>query len=132
MDVAYARLCLPYLASVALMGGEVGLGDFSDGRLNDPVILDLADKISVVEDGGVDPAAFTPLRAAAQLKDGRTVQAIIAVMPGGPDHPLTQAEHMEKARRCLAYAGLEAAHAALADRIGGLETERDVADALRF
>jgi 2-methylcitrate dehydratase PrpD len=132
MDVAYARLCLAYLASVALHRGEVGLADFSLERLNDPVILALAEKISVVEDGSTDPAAFTPLVATARTTDGRAVEVVIDAMLGSPQHPLTDAQHMEKARRCLAHAGLEAAHEALAERIAGLESVADVAEVLRF
>ena len=132
MDVAYARLCLAYLASVALHRGEVGLGDFSQERLNDPAILALAETISVVEDGSADPAAFVPLVAVARTADGRTVEVTVDAMLGSPHHPLTDAQHMEKALRCLAYAGLEAAHMPLAERIAALETATDVAEALRF
>jgi 2-methylcitrate dehydratase PrpD len=132
MDVAYARLCLAYLASVALHRGEVGLADFSLERLNDSAILALAEKISVVEDGSTDPAAFTPLVATARTTDGRAVEVVIDAMLGSPQHPLTDAQHMEKARRCLAHAGLEAAHEALAERIAGLESVADVAEVLRF
>jgi len=131
MDVAYARLCLPYLASVALIRGEVGMGDFSPERLNDPAILALAERITVVEDGSDDPAAFTPLVATARTRDGRTVEVVIDAMLGAPQHPLTDAQHMEKARRCLAYAGLDAVHQPLAERIAGLETAADAAEALR-
>jgi 2-methylcitrate dehydratase PrpD len=130
MDVAYARLCLAYLASVALHRGEVGLADFSSERLNDPAILALAAKIVVVEDGSTDPAAFTPLVAKARTTDGRTADVTIDAMLGSPQHPLTEAQHMEKARRCLAYAGLEGAHAPLAEAIATLELAQDVATAL--
>jgi 2-methylcitrate dehydratase PrpD len=130
MDVAYARLCLPYLASVALHRGEVGLADFSHERLNDSAILTLAEKISVAEDGSTDPAAFTPLLAAARTVGGGRADVTIDAMLGSPQNPLTDAQHMEKARRCLAHAGLEAAHLPLADAIASLELAADVAAAL--
>jgi len=130
MDVAYARLCLAYLASVALHRGEVGLADFSPERLNDPAILAQAETISVVEDGSADPAAFTPLVATARARDGRAVEVVIDAMLGSPQHPLTQVQHMEKARRCLAHAGLEGAHGPLADAIASLALAQDVAKAL--
>ncbi len=132
MDVAYARLCLAYLASVALTRGEVGLGDFSAERLNDPAIFALSQRISVVNDGSADPAAFTPLVATARTHDGRAAEVIIDAMLGSPQHPLTDAQHMEKALRCLAYAGLEDAHLHLARQISGLESAPDVAAALCF
>ena len=110
----------------------MGLADFSPERLNDPAVLALSQKISVVEDGSTDPAAFTPLVATARTHDGRAVESVINAMLGSPQHPLTDAQHMEKARRCLAYAGLEEAHLSLAGRIAGLESATDVAEALRF
>ncbi len=132
MDVAYARLCLPWLASVALTRGEVGLADFTRERLDDPAILALAQAVSVVEDGSDDPAAFIPLVATARKKDGRTARVTIEAMLGSPLHPLTEDQHLDKARRCLAHAGLDAAHLPLAARIAQLDTAPDVAEALRF
>jgi 2-methylcitrate dehydratase PrpD len=130
MDVAYARLCLPWLAAVTLTLGEVGLGDFTPERLGDPELLALGQCISVIDDGGRDPAAFTPLIAAAHLKDGRTVKVEIKAMLGAPSNPLTRAQHMDKARRCLGRAGLEQAHQPLAEVFAALETSDDVASAL--
>ncbi len=130
MDVAYARLCLPWLAAVALTLGEVGLGDFTPERLGDPAILALAQRISVVEDGSVDPAAFTPLNALAVTRGGERVEAEIVAMLGAPSCPLSPEQHMDKARRCLARAGLEAAHDGLAEAIASLEQAADVTLAL--
>ncbi len=132
MDVAYARLCLAYLASVALTRGEVALADFSAERLNDPEILALAEKISVADDGSADPAAFTPLVATARTDEGRTAEVVVDAMLGSPRHRLTDAQHLEKARRCLAYAGLETAHLPLSERIALLEFATNAAEALRF
>jgi 2-methylcitrate dehydratase PrpD len=132
MDVAYARLCLPWLAAVALTRGEVGLGDFDRERLDNQALLILAEAISVVEDNSTDPAAFVPLIAKAKTKDGRTTAVTIDAMLGSPAHPLTDAQHMDKARVCLARCDLEAAHLPLAERIARLETAPDVAEALRL
>jgi 2-methylcitrate dehydratase PrpD len=130
MDVAYARLCLPWLAAVALTFGEVRLGDFTPERLGDPDILSLARRISVEEDGSTDPAAFTPLIARATEASGEVSEVVITAMLGAPSNPLTVEQHMEKARRCLAHAGLEAVHTAFAERILSLETAADAGLAL--
>ncbi len=131
MDVAYARLCLPWLAAVALTFGEVALSDFTPERLGDAGILDLARRISVEEDGSTDPAAFTPLIARATKASGEVAETVITAMLGAPSNPLTLDQHMEKARRCLAHAGLEAAHAAFAERVLSLEAAADAGLALR-
>jgi 2-methylcitrate dehydratase PrpD len=130
MDVAYARLCLPWLAATALTFGEVGLGDFTPERLADPSLLALARRITVIDDGGTDPAAFTPLRAEARTLAGEHFALEIVAMLGAPSHPLTPAQHRAKARRCLAHAGLEGADAALAEAVASLESSPDVGAAL--
>jgi 2-methylcitrate dehydratase PrpD len=131
MDVAYARLCLPWLAAVALDRGAVGLGDFTAERIGDPALLALAERISVVEDGSVDPAAFVPLDAVAQLKDGRRIAVRIDAMLGSPLHTLTLDQRLDKARRCLAHAGLEDRLESLARAVDGLEAASDAGAALR-
>ena len=89
MEVAYARLCLPWLAATALTFGEVGLGDFTTERLADPALHALAGRIGVVEDGGGDPAAFTPLVAVAWTRAGETIEVRIETMLGSPSNPLS-------------------------------------------
>jgi len=132
MDVAYARLCLPWLAAVALDRGAVGLADFSAERLGDPALLALAERISVVEDGSVDPAAFVPLDAAAELKDGRRLAVRIDTMLGSPLHTLTLDQRLDKARGCLAHAGLGDRLETLVLAVDRLEAASDVATALRL
>jgi 2-methylcitrate dehydratase PrpD len=132
MDVPYARLCLPWLGAVALTYGEVGLGDFTPERLSDPTILALAQRIVVIDDGSPNPAAFTPLRAIARTAVGETVEVQIDAMLGAPNNPLSLEQHNAKARRCLAFGGLEAVHAGLIRAIAALEQATDVAQALNM
>jgi 2-methylcitrate dehydratase PrpD len=131
MDVAYARLCLPWLAATALTLGEVGLGDFTAEHLTNPERHALAGRISVSEDGGTDPAAFAPLVAVARTRGGETFEVWIEAMLGAPSNPLTFEQHMDKARRCIAHAGDDGAHAALWDAVASLETSDDAGATLR-
>jgi 2-methylcitrate dehydratase PrpD len=131
MDVAYARLCLPWLAAVVLTSGEITLGDFTPERLSDPAIQALADRVTVSAEGS-DPAAFTPLSATAVLLDGRTMQTQVLDMLGSPANPLSHAQHMRKALLCLARAGLQAAHERLAEAIAELDSAPDVSLSLKI
>jgi 2-methylcitrate dehydratase PrpD len=125
MDVAYARLCLPWLAATALTFGEVGLADFTPERLADPELHALATRIAVVENGGSDPAAFTPLVAVARTRAGETFEFRVSAMLGAPSNPLSLEQHMAKARRCLAHAGHAGAHEALWTVVAGLGASDD-------
>jgi 2-methylcitrate dehydratase PrpD len=131
MDVAYARLCLPWLAAVVLTSGEIKLGDFTPDRLADPDLHALAQRITVSAEGA-DPAAFTPLSATASTLDGLRMNTQVLDMLGSPANPLSREQHMQKALRCLARAGLEDAHERLAEAVAGLETAPDVSLSLRI
>jgi 2-methylcitrate dehydratase PrpD len=129
MDTAYARLCLPYLAAVMLRRGTVGLDDYTPERLNDPETLALAARIVVESDGNADPAAFVPARAIARLTDGREIVLDVTAQLGSPDFPMSRDEHLAKARACLAFVGLEHAHARLTDLFDRFDTLPDAAEA---
>jgi 2-methylcitrate dehydratase PrpD len=104
LEVNYARLCLPYVGAVALRRGGVGLADFSDAMLNDPSTHDLARRIKVVRVEHPNPAAFTPQRATAKLKDGRTMTTSIGTLPGSVARPLSRAEQLAKLTACCVFA----------------------------
>ena len=113
MRPAYARLCFPWLGAVVLTRGTVSLQDFTPAHLEDSQLLALAQRIEVVADDNPDPAAFVPATATAYLRDGRMCQVNVSAQFGSPAWPLSRAEHLEKARACLAFAEMEAHHQAL-------------------
>ena len=123
MDVAYARLCFAWLGAVVLTRGTVGLDDFTRERLDDPVLLALAERIFVEVDDNSDAAAFVPALAAATMRDGRIVHVSVARQFGSPEWPLDRAQQVAKARACLVFGGappVEAELAALLDSFEGL------------
>jgi 2-methylcitrate dehydratase PrpD len=126
MEPGYARLCLPYLAAVTLLRGTVGLGDFSRERLDDPDVLAVAARISVIADSNSDQAAFVPARAVARLHDGSERNVAVTAQFGSPEWPLDRAQHLAKAQGCLAFAGLERCQEALASACLGIEASTDV------
>lgn len=103
MAVNYARLCFQFSGAIALQTGQVGLQDFSDSRLRDPGVFALGQRITVIDDGGPDPAAFTPQTAIARLKDGREVRAEITDLYGSPSDPMSRDAHLQKFRDCIAF-----------------------------
>ena len=132
MTPAYARLCLPYLAAVTLTRGTVGLGDFGPDSLSNTGLQRLAERVTVIADDNPDPAAFTPAAAVARLTDGREVRAAVSAQLGSPAWPLTRDQHLEKARACLAFAGMEAIHAPLTALIDRFETLEDADQVFRL
>jgi 2-methylcitrate dehydratase PrpD len=131
MTPAYARLCFAYLAGAVLEHGTVGLDDFTPDKLSDPARLATAAKVTVEADDNPDPAAFTPATAKAHLTDGRVIEVGVAHQFGSPAWPLSRDQHLEKARACLAFAGLEPLHGPLVELMETLDAVCDLGAALR-
>ncbi|NKI98332.1 MmgE/PrpD family protein [Novosphingobium sp. SG707] len=131
MEVAYARLCLPYLAASVLVRGGIGLGDFTREALDDPAVLAMARRIAVVADDNPDAAAFVPARAMAILSNGTQMIEDVAAQLGSPAWPLSALEQQAKAQACLDFAGLGAQAAPLADAIAGFAAAPDALAAIR-
>ena len=100
MDVTYARLCFQYVGALALLNGDVDVGDFSPERLADPRLHDFARRIELVADGNPDPNALAPQAVTAYLKDGRTLHVDVPHTLGSPERPLSREQHLAKFRRC--------------------------------
>ena len=100
MDVTYARLCFQYVGALALLNGDVDIGDFSPERLADPRVHDLARRIELVADGNPDPNALAPQAVTVDLKDGRTLRVEVPHTLGSPERPLSREQHLDKFRRC--------------------------------
>jgi len=130
MSVAYARLCLPYLAARTALFGTVGLDAFSPAALADPAVLALAGRITVTVNENPDPAAFTPALLQADLNDGRHIEIPVPTVLGSPAQPLDLAARLRKVDECLNFAGLPLPAEALAARIDALDQEMDMANLL--
>jgi 2-methylcitrate dehydratase PrpD len=125
----YARLCLPFVAAIALAHGTVDVPDFRPDRLRAPNIHALAQRVEVVADGNPDENAIVPQTIEVALRDGRRHAVTLDRVLGAPDRALTREQHLDKFRRCRGYGS-----AALSERDGdrlialvdALETVSDV------
>ena len=135
MSVSYARLCFQYVGAVALNKGLVGLSDYSEQALADAQTMSLGRRITVVDDGSPNPAAFTPQTAKAVLKDGRVMTADIYSPYGSPAAPMGRAEQLDKFNACLRFGfGAERTDVAheIIERINRLETLDDTSQLSRL
>ncbi len=102
MTANYARLCLPYAVSVALLRGSVRLTDFQGAAFNTPEILALAQKVRPVLDPDRDHGALAPVTVHIDLSDGRRISQTVQAMRGSPAHPFGKDDMQDKAVQCLA------------------------------
>lgn len=130
MSSSYARLCFQFVGAVALASGAVDATDFEPGRLADPMLRELAQRIEVITDVNPDPNALVPQIVRMRLKSGAVREARIEHMLGSSGNPLTATQREDKLRRAwrrsarpLGAAALERA-IALAARLEKLDDVR--------
>jgi 2-methylcitrate dehydratase PrpD len=87
-----AKFSLPYAVASGLARGRLGLAELAPSALAEPRIEKLMDKIEYA----IDTASTFPRHYSGEvvvtLDDGRTASNRVAVNPGNPDRPLTDAE----------------------------------------
>ncbi|MEE8139757.1 MAG: MmgE/PrpD family protein [Alphaproteobacteria bacterium] len=102
-----AKFSGPYCIAVGLIDGDAGLAQFTDARVTDSDVLDLARRITFE----VDPANEYPVNYTghilARLKDGTMVEENQPCLRGGTRDPLTDADIVGKFRANLAYGGMD-------------------------
>jgi 2-methylcitrate dehydratase len=116
---------MPYCVAVALLDGEVGLGQFTDERIARDDVRALMDRITILR----DPALTTrypegiPNRLEVTLADGRVLECEVT-FPRGHDHnPMTDDEVIAKFRSLAGLQLPEAQVNELIQRVWTLETQ---------
>ena len=99
---SYYKSCqfnLPYIAACVIADGDVTETQFTKERISDPLIHELAEKIKVVADEGLDsiyPEECRPTTVEIKLKNGETYTKRIDYPKGEPRQPLTDNELYKK------------------------------------
>ena len=87
-----AKFSLPYAVASGLARGRLGLAELAPEALVEPRIERLMDKVAYA----IDTASTFPRHYSGEvvvtLDDGRTASNRVAVNPGNPDRPLTNAQ----------------------------------------
>ena len=124
---------LPYTAAVTLLEGTAFVDQYTDDKLRDPTIVDLAGRIEVVVDPELDaggPHEMRAVRAVVIMKDGRTFEESVTYRSGHWRNPLSDETMLSKFRdlagRVLAPAAVEE----IAETVQSLETAAEPGPAL--
>jgi 2-methylcitrate dehydratase PrpD len=102
MTPAYARLCLPLLASLMIVDRAIDPRRFTEATFFDPAIGALARRVFVTVDDNPDPNALSPQRLIVTLTDGTIIERAIPDTLGSPAAPLSSEQ--SHAKRTLARA----------------------------
>jgi 2-methylcitrate dehydratase PrpD len=100
-----AKFSTPYCVAVGIIYQDAGLAEFTEQRVREPQILELAGKVNYVVDPDNEyPANYTG-HVRARLKDGSVVEERQPCMRGGAREPLSRDELEAKCAANIAFAG---------------------------
>jgi 2-methylcitrate dehydratase PrpD len=106
MTPAYARLCGPLLAALALRDGVIDPRCFTPAAFADPQLAELAGRITITVDDNPDPNALSPQRMVVHGKTGR-IETEIPHTLGSPAAPLSRAQAEAKLALARALAPVD-------------------------
>lgn len=104
-----------HAAAAALVLGRVGVAEFSDEAVNDPVLMAVRDRISAAADGAVSESGAV---VRVRWKGGRSVEAVVEHASGSLGRPLSDEAIEDKVH-------------ALADPLLGAASTREMIEACR-
>lgn len=93
-----AQFSLPFGIATVLVNGRGTVNEFREAHIRNPAILDLARRVTIHHDAGLDRAypARWPAWCEIQLRDGQTLRGDVRTSKGDPENPVTSAEAREK------------------------------------
>lgn len=124
-----AQFSVQYSVACALLRGRVGVAEIQPEVARDPAALALAHRVEVVIDDS-RAGQLAPAEVEIQTASRGWLKQRVAVLPGSPERPLSDAELHDKVRECMAL-GPHALAAAQIERftarIAAIEDLPDVA-----
>ena len=100
-----AKFSVPFCIAVALVDGAAGLVQFTEDRISDEAVLNLANKVSYrIDPENEYPANYTG-HIRATLKDGTVHEVEQPHLRGGAREPMETDELMAKFRANVAFGG---------------------------
>lgn len=124
--VLNAQMSIRYDVAVALTDRSVYLEQFTEERIKDPEVCDLAERTHVVFDAEMDavyPEVYAG-RATLHLRDGRSITQRIDYSKGMPENTMSLAEIEAKYRSLASFAiGAQAAESLLVPLRDAFETD---------
>jgi 2-methylcitrate dehydratase PrpD len=100
MTPAYARLCLPFLSALMIRDGRIDPRRFTHETYTDPVIAQLAAKVTIEIDDNQDPNALSPQAVIIRYAHGKEVCIDVPHILGSPNAPLSAAGSQAKRDLC--------------------------------
>lgn len=133
-DSSEARFSMPYIVSVAVRDGSVGIRHLEQESLSDPILRAISELVEVRVDPVINREFPSKRGANVQLimKDGRVLEKTTYVLKGSPELPVGEQEILSKFKE--SSSGIldpdEASH--LISVIKGIENTTDICSLIRL
>lgn len=101
-----AQFSIPYTVAVALLYGDVFLGDFEPEAVRREAVKALAAKVQVNENPNLAPKDILPAEFRAFNSDGESLELRINAPLGNPLRPVNDAQCRQKFSKCIQYSGI--------------------------
>jgi aconitate decarboxylase len=124
LGVVEAQMSLQFIVAVVLLEGAALLEQFSEAKIADPRVRDLASRVEIVVDPEIDkwyPARYAN-KVEVILKDGRRFEARIDFPKGSIERPMNLAEVAAKFRSLAGHAITEDRAGRIIEAVEHLET----------
>lgn len=98
-----AQFNIAYTVIVALLKGDVFLGDFEENNVQDQKVMDLTKLVEVIPDPDIEERDIMNCTIEVITKDGQRFSSRVSAIKGNPLNPMSIEECMEKFRKCVDY-----------------------------
>jgi 2-methylcitrate dehydratase PrpD len=124
------KFSLQYSTAAMIVRGRVGVSDYTDEAIADPVVLELARRVRYeTREYPTYPAAF-PGGVRIRMRDGRVLDADFPYQRGSPENPMTPPEVRAKFRENASLALADTDLEALEEAVLRVEEQDDLRAAL--
>jgi 2-methylcitrate dehydratase PrpD len=125
-----AKFSMEFAMTSCVVAGRAGLSELTDDFVQNPVVQNLMQRVSVIADTKEDPKlpGYSPFDlVTVTLKDGTKIESRqITAVRGGPDIPLSREQLWAKFEDCAQVGGAGAIAQSLFDTLMSLETVAQV------
>ena len=128
--VVDAQFSIPYTVAATLLSGGLSLEDFTDAKLRNDEVLNLAARVKTILNPELDrgPMDVKPQVVEIVLGDGKTFSEKIVYPKGNPNNPVTSEEVVAAFRGMASYAAKPLSGAKIEDAISLAQNLEEVAD----
>jgi 2-methylcitrate dehydratase PrpD len=122
------QFSIPFTVAMAIVKGDVSLGDFTKETLEDTSMHNLAAKVEVKVDADLDrmPVLNAPMIIEPETKDGRQFSRRADFVKGHPDNPMSLTDCIEKFRNCTRFSAKQIKQEGISEFVDAVSNLEDV------